>query len=346
MVLTPMFIVYVLIFCWPGSAWLFFVRLIKLLILNRIGFIELFYCLVAGESDHSDHSEPLLNDEVEVVEDEEDEEMNIPLSRLGAEQEPANALLALLEGRGSNPNKGPTVHVDIQQILSVFLTKGLDNETRKLAIDSYPLLRDCSALNPPDLNAEIKICLSSAVLRQDAFLVKVQNQLATALSALAVPFNDVYEASKSNPAQTTDQELKKAGDPVKLIADVFHSISCHRRYLIVPSLDPSIKDALDACPVDSLLFGVDFPEKLKISKEAKKLGASLKKKPPKFSRPAQNVPTQSLAVAGSSSATRYPSQAKNRSSFLGSGRSPVKSRYKKEQEGMRKYPYQKRQDRH
>lgn len=251
-----------------------------------------------------------------------------------------------MKKKKSTSNNEPLVHADIRHLLSVFLAKGLDDEPRKLAIDSYRLLKDCNALNPPDLNAAIKVALSSVVLRQDAFLIKIQNQLAATLSALAVPFNDVYESSRSNPAQATEQDLKKAGDPVKLIADVFHSISCHRRYLIVPSLDPSIRDVLDACPIDALLFGVDFSEKWKISKEAKKLGASLKKKTPKFARPAQNVATKSLGVAGSSSsAAHYNSQAKNRNAFLASGRSTIRSRYKKEQEGMRKYPSQRRQDR-
>ncbi|CAH1968339.1 unnamed protein product [Acanthoscelides obtectus] len=297
----------------------------------------------ASESDASQHPESIQNEETPGL-DEEDEEMNIPIAHLGTGEKPVNPLIALLEGKGSNLNNGPAVHEDIQQLLTLFIAKGLDNDTRKEAIDSFPLLKGCTALNPPELNAEIKICLNSAVLRQDAFLVKIQNQLAAIISALAVQFNELYKDSKSNPSQPTEEVLKKAGDPLKLVADTFHSISCHRRYLIVPSLDSSIKDILEACPVDSLLFGVEFPEKWKMSKEAKRLGACLKKKPNKILRTGPSFSTQSMAVTGPSSSTPRSRtyQTRNKSPFLPSSRSPARSRYKKEHEEVRRYPPQKR----
>ncbi|CAH2009101.1 unnamed protein product [Acanthoscelides obtectus] len=111
----------------------------------------------ASESDASQHPESIQNEETPGL-DEEDEEMNIPIAHLGTGEKPVNPLIALLEGKGSNLNNGPAVHEDIQQLLTLFIAKGLDNDTRKEAIDSFPLLKGCTALNPPELNAEIKIC--------------------------------------------------------------------------------------------------------------------------------------------------------------------------------------------
>lgn len=273
---------------------------------------------------------------------EDDSEMNCSLaslverqSLLQEEQSPlVNGLLALLEKK-STKSTGPEVHKDVSELLSVFLTKGVDLEARKLALEAYPLLQNCSALKPPEINPEIKACLTSQVLRQDIFLVKLQVQLATILSALAVPFNKQYELMKTSQSPEVQQELEKLGDPLKLTADIFYSLSCHRRFLIMPFLDSSVKDILENCPVDTLLFGQNFTDQLKTSKEAKRFGATLKKKPKVWKPPLSVAP-----VAGPSSAAQPlagPSRRpQNQASFLATRRTFQKTRYKKEEEGRRR----------
>ncbi|CAH1966577.1 unnamed protein product [Acanthoscelides obtectus] len=206
----------------------------------------------------------------------------------------------------TSDNLGPEVHCDILDLLSVFLSKGLDADGRKTTLEKYPILKGCEALKPPEVNPEIKSCLTQAVLRHDLCLSKLQGQLAAAISTLAVPTNTIYEElKKSDTPPSTHEELEKFGDPIKLVADVFYSLSKRRRYLIVPCLDDSVKDILESCPIDSFLFGQNFTEKLKCSPEANKFGASIKKKP-KILRTvttastSSRLPSSSKQIAGSS----------------------------------------------
>lgn len=298
--------------------------------LSHVFTIKIFF---PGESENYEDSQGSGEDRGE------DAEMNCPLANLATSQkEPQpNNLLALLEKRMLPDNEGPEVHADISNLLSIFLTKGLDTETRKSTIEKYPILKGCTKLMPPELNAEIKPCVTTATLRQDAFLVKLQGQIAAALSALAIPLNTMYEATKENPSDADKVQLEKLGDPVKLIADVFFSLSSHRRYLIVPSLDDSVKDILETCPIDSQLFGENFTEKLKTSKEAKKFGASIKKKPP---TPRAKPPSRTLPSFSSSTKQMASTSTGRSSSFLAQRRPPPKTRYKKEEErGPRKRYY-------
>lgn len=303
---------------------------------------------LAGESEPSSPAAAENSDQ--------DDEMSRPLADLltatkSPEAEPplipsANSLLALL-GNTSPQKIGPEVHSDVAALLSTFLLKGLPKEMRKSTLDDYPPLKGCLALQPPEINSEIKSCLRPATLRQDGYLLKLQLKLASGLSALALPFNAQYEEVRTTQTPESQAALEKLGDPLKLFADAYHSLSLHRRYLIVPDLDTSVKDILEDCPIDALLFGTTFPEKLKTSKETKRLGASLKKKPKMFLT--RQTPTP--AVTGTSvpsSSSRPPVYSSRRhlpgrgpSTSLNSQRYLPKNRYKKE-EGKRiqRRPYQ------
>ncbi|XP_050300533.1 uncharacterized protein LOC126739055 [Anthonomus grandis grandis] len=273
--------------------------------------------------------------------DDEDAEMTCPLATLSkaGQVQPPNGLWALLEKK-TPENLGPEVHSDISELLSVFLSKGLDAEGRKITLEQYPILKGCEALKPPEINPEIKSCVTSAILRQDMFLSKLQSQLAAAISALAVPLNITYEKlKKSETPSSSHEELEKLGDPMKLVADAFHSLSKHRRYLMVPCLDDAVKDVLETCSIDSFLFGQNFTEKLKCSSEAKKLGASIKKKP-KIIRTGTTVPTSSRRPLSSKQAA---GSSRRNSQFFQYRQRSVKPRYRKEEEGRhnpRKRQYQ------
>lgn len=271
-----------------------------------------------------------FSEESQASED-DDPEMSCSLATLSKanQVQPPNGLLALLEKKTPD-NLGPEVHSDISELLSVFLSKGLDADGRKSTMEQYPILKGCEALKPPEINPEIKSCLTQSILRQDMFLSKLQGQLAAAISALAVPLDTAYkELKKSDTPPRTHEELERLGDPMKLVADAFYSLSKHRRYLIVPCLDDSVKDILETCSIDSFLFGQNFTEKLKCSSEAKKFGASIKKKP-KILRTgtsattSSRLPSSSKQVAGSS---------RRGSQFFHYRQRSSKPRYRKEEEG-------------
>lgn len=159
-----------------------------------------------------------------------------------------------------------------------FLLNGIEKDSRKATLESYPCLANCLALQPPKINPEIRPCLNTDIVKQDTFLSKLQLQLAAGISALAVGFDKQYELTKSDSTDETRKELELRCAPLKLFPDVFHALSLHRRYSILPLLDNNVRKVLDTCPIDELLFGKAFPDQLKTANEAQRLSFSIKKK--------------------------------------------------------------------
>ncbi|KAH1007063.1 hypothetical protein HUJ04_004342 [Dendroctonus ponderosae] len=159
----------------------------------------------------------------------------------------------------TGPNQGYNVHPDISDLLSTVLHKGRSYDSRQFALTSYPLLGNCSALNPPQVNPEIKTNLIEShqiALNKDEFLRKVQLQLAAGISALAVPLDQQYERSRLDRSEVARKELATISDPIKIFSDVFHSISVHRRRLLTPLAKVGLRSGqMRALPYDDMLFG-------------------------------------------------------------------------------------------
>ncbi|CAH1989600.1 unnamed protein product, partial [Acanthoscelides obtectus] len=181
-------------------------------------------------------------------------------------------------GNQASAIKRPEVSTDVAALISEFLLKGIDKESRKTTLESYPCLANCPALQPPVINPEVRSCLSTNAVKEDTFLTKLQLQLASGISALAVGFDKQYEITKSNSTDETRADLERCCAPLKIIADVFHAISLHHRYSILPFLDGNVRKFSDTCPIDEFLFGKTFPDQWKSASEAQRLGFSIKKK--------------------------------------------------------------------
>uniref|UniRef100_A0A6P7H685 Uncharacterized protein LOC114347595 n=1 Tax=Diabrotica virgifera virgifera TaxID=50390 RepID=A0A6P7H685_DIAVI len=235
----------------------------RVIIIFIIGSSENDYNKETGTDSDSDASINLVASTLSVQDD---------LASDGAQN-----ILSLLSTQ-SSATKGPEIHADVAALLSGFLLKGIDKESRNNAIDSYPVIANCPTLLPPDMNPEIKSCLDTNALKQDIFLKKLQSQLAAGISAIAIPLNEQYKITKESLTEESRMELEKKCDPAKIFSDVFHALSLHRRHSILPFLDSGVKKILDACPIDDFLFGRSFPDQLKSSNEAQRLGSTIKKK--------------------------------------------------------------------
>ncbi|CAH1974390.1 unnamed protein product [Acanthoscelides obtectus] len=115
----------------------------------------------------------------------------------GSSQDQAVQNILQFLGNQASAIKGPEVSTDVAALISEFLLKGIDKESRKTTLESYPCLANCSALQPPVINPEVRSCLSTNVVKEDTFLSKLQLQLASGISALAVGFDKQYEITKS-----------------------------------------------------------------------------------------------------------------------------------------------------
>nr|CAI5823190.1 unnamed protein product [Callosobruchus analis] len=178
----------------------------------------------------------------------------------------AQNILSLLSDQ-STSIKGPEIHSDVASLLTGFLQNGVAKESRNATMDSYPCIANCAALQPPEINPEIRACLDASALKQDNFFQNLQQQMAAGISALAISLNEQYTITRQMPTED-----------VKIFSDVYHALSLHRRHGIIPFLDSGVKQILDSCPIDDFLFGKSFPDHLKSSNEAQRLSSTIKKR--------------------------------------------------------------------
>ncbi|CAG9821441.1 unnamed protein product [Phaedon cochleariae] len=218
---------------------------------------------------------------------------------------------------------GPDVHEQIASRWTIFLQKGIEKVDRKELTEKYPPPNNVPALNPPKMNPEIQGCLTENLNKQDSFLTKVQEQLSAAICAVAIPLNTFF----SSAADDTNPHLLHLANAAKLLADVHHTISSHRRYGVSGTLDHSVKKTVMDRPIDEWLFGSNLGDNVKSTKEIQKASADLKLK--RINRPTYRPNSIQSNQPTTSSAT--PLNFKRQSS---------KFRRKKEEGGRKDRPVQ------
>lgn len=181
------------------------------------------------------------------------------------------------------PVVGLSVHEEIANRWLTFTKNGIVKEERKELINKHPIVGNVPSLNPPKLNPEIEGCATEHQLKQDKFLGRLQEQLASAISALAVPFNSFF----CSPTEETNIHLSYLADATRLLTDLHHSLSQHRRFEISKTVNQDIKKSLMDMPMDTLLFGTNLSSNIKSSQELKKASEELK---PKSVRTSVNSP--------------------------------------------------------
>ncbi|KAJ8949104.1 hypothetical protein NQ317_004198 [Molorchus minor] len=174
---------------------------------------------------------------------------------------------------GDNPALANTTGTDIHEELSVrwstYLTKGIPQECRKLLLEKYPIPGNCNGLQAPRMNDEVKSILSSQVNKNDYFLSSLQNQLGAGLTAIA----RILDEKLRDPEATVvlaDDLLLSLADAAQLFASVHQALSLKRRFEVSHLLNEDCRAATAQSPIDSLLFGSAFTEKLKSHQDMKK----------------------------------------------------------------------------
>lgn len=180
-------------------------------------------------------------------------------------------LATYFANRNKETPEGEEIHENIAKNWTELLTKGLEKEERKTLLSKYPPAKNCPRLTAPTLNKEILVCIKDPTQRQDQFLKNTQDQLGCALAALAIPLNTLL----NNPTEATNGILPALVDASKLMTDLHHTTSRHRRYLLGPHLNPQHKKTLDEAPIDSNLFGENLAETIKDSQQVTKTSSDL-----------------------------------------------------------------------
>ncbi|CAH2013167.1 unnamed protein product [Acanthoscelides obtectus] len=103
--------------------------------------------------------------------------------------------------RAEDSNERPEIHEGIACLWKEILTEGIDRENRNQMLNKYSIIKNCKTLLAPSVNGEIMEALEIEALKKtDNFLSKLQDQLGSALSALAVPLDSMF----SKPSENTN----------------------------------------------------------------------------------------------------------------------------------------------
>lgn len=67
-------------------------------------------------------------------------------------------------------------------------------------------------------------------------------------------------------------------DVGKILTDVHHSLSLHRRYLLASIINPSLKKWLQEAPFEGFLYGESLSERIKTGQAMRKISGDILKK--------------------------------------------------------------------
>nr|CAH7712581.1 unnamed protein product [Callosobruchus chinensis] len=131
-------------------------------------------------------------------------------------------------------NLGKDLNEEIVVRWDNLLKKGLTRDQRDTLIAKYKIPANCMALQPPQINHEVQPCLIKSVVEHDRFISALQHQLAHGLTSLP--------------------------EACQLFANVHHGLSVHRRFKIIPHLNPECKKVAETLEIDGFLFNTKFAE--------------------------------------------------------------------------------------
>lgn len=196
---------------------------------------------------------------------------------------PSAVMLAAL---GANPSAcavpAPALHEEVVVRWNTYLRHGLVKDVKQELSAKYPTPSNCPALSPPQLNGELLACLPADVLKQDTFYVKCQVQLAAGLTALGRPITRLLEVKEGDEEPPQEELISSLAESAQLLTNLFHTLSCHRRYLVLPNVKADFRKIIQDSPIDACLFGSGLQDKVRASQALQKTGKEMKALPPKI----------------------------------------------------------------
>lgn len=189
----------------------------------------------------------------------------------------------LLEILGVDPSitqeYGPDINKEVASRFAHIATSGLDKEIRKDLIKKFLVPNNCTSIDAPQLNLEIKAALTEQVVKRDRAIESRQKQMAAGLSALGKIISDQLLTEDKNNDLIKD--LMEVG---RIFCDIQHSESETRRNFTLYTVKKELKEQLSKTKIDKYLFGSNFTETLKTAKAVSKSSADLKPEAEKKSK--------------------------------------------------------------
>ncbi|XP_070529862.1 uncharacterized protein, partial [Cardiocondyla obscurior] len=158
--------------------------------------------------------------------------------------------------------------------LEGILKHGLPKEEREKIIKDHVPPKNCTFLDPPKLNEEIKASLNESAAKREK-----QKKITTSLSLLGIAISDLinYNTTESEK-QFQINLIKKLSDAARLLTDLQRDETLTRRSLILTTINSSQKEVLEQAKADEWLFGQKLGDRLKAAKSIERSGKDLKSK--------------------------------------------------------------------
>ncbi|KAJ8974148.1 hypothetical protein NQ317_003085 [Molorchus minor] len=216
---------------------------------------------------------------------------------------------------GSNPlNKnveGPELAPDLASRWESYLSSGIEKESRKKLIEKYNPPSNCKYLKAPTLNPEVEVLLATADNKKDKFLKNLQELMGKGITAGGEALTKLL--TQRDIADTATGATQALVDSGKLLTDIFHTVSNHRKYQLYKYFSDSVQKIATQQKIDTSLFGTDFAEKCKLAKSVEATAKELQKpgtskEPQKFARNLnyQRPPFKKMKIIEKRGGERYP----------------------------------------
>lgn len=155
-----------------------------------------------------------------------------------------------------------SIHSDIVKVWEHILKNGLPKEEREQVSKKYLVPENCTKIEPPRLNPEVKGSLTEPIITRDNRMIEKQNKVTVCLAALSAILNDLIKGK----SQDTVEMITTLSDVCRVLVDLQRDESLTRRLIILTNLNASLKGTLNATDTDEWLFGNSFDETLKAAK--------------------------------------------------------------------------------
>ncbi|KAI8423730.1 hypothetical protein MSG28_012761 [Choristoneura fumiferana] len=166
-----------------------------------------------------------------------------------------------------------SIHEDISRRWTHIIVNGLSKEQRDNITKKYKIPGNCTILEAPAINIEIKNVLGDSSKLRDKSIEIGQAQLGLATGIIGKAMTQLMENEELNKTHL----ISLLSDASKLLNDLnFHQTKT-RKKLIIPSLDKNFIQTIEKSNRNAFLFGDDLSETIKTAKTLQQSMAHIKK---------------------------------------------------------------------
>lgn len=132
------------------------------------------------------------------------------------------------------------------------------------------------------MNLEAERLISATEKKKDSLFATFQDKLRRGLYSLGEVISAIM-TSETIPAAVKASLTPKAADSAKMLCEVHHLLSNHRKHQVYPYMSHSTQKLAEEVKRDTMLFGSDFSDKCKAVQTVEKTVLDIKARKPVIS---------------------------------------------------------------